>query len=66
MPAGSAEPGPWLPGTRVPCTDDVLVRVARIPLPMVRRMVTDRVAERATAERVSRVDVAFFERAASF
>src|SRR3982750_1610719 len=30
--------GPVLPGTRVRCTDDVLHRLGRIPIPFVRQM----------------------------
>ena len=64
-PAAPTE-GPVLPGTRVRCTDEVLHRLGRIPIPFVRQMVTDKVAETARAERVSVVDVAFFERSATF
>lgn len=58
--------GPVLPGTRVRCTDEVLHRLGRIPIPFVRQMVTHKVAETAQAERVAVVDVPFFERAATF
>jgi hypothetical protein len=58
--------GPVLPGTRIRCTDEVLHRLGRIPIPFVRQMVTDKVAETARAERVSVVDVGFFERSATF
>jgi uncharacterized coiled-coil protein SlyX len=58
--------GPVLPGTRIRCTDDVLHRLGRIPIPFVRQMVAEKVAETARAERVSLVDVPFFERAATF
>jgi hypothetical protein len=58
--------GPLLPGTRIRCTDEVLHRLGRIPIPFVRQMVTQRVAETAQAERVALVDVPFFERAATF
>jgi uncharacterized coiled-coil protein SlyX len=58
--------GPVLPGTRIRCTDEVLHRLGRIPIPFVRQMVTQRVVETARAERVGLVDVAFFERAATF
>ena len=58
--------GPVLPGTRVRCTDDVLHRLSRIPIPFVRQMVTQKVAETARAENVAVVDVPFFERAATF
>jgi hypothetical protein len=58
--------GPVLPGTRVRCTDEVLHRLGRIPIPFVRQMVTQKVAETARAEHVGLVDVGFFERAATF
>jgi hypothetical protein len=61
-----ASGGPVLPGTRIRCTDEVVHRLARIPIPFVRQMVTQKVAETARAERVGVVDVAFFERAATF
>ena len=41
-------------------------RLGRIPIPFVRQMVTEKVAETARAERVGIVDVPFFERAATF
>ncbi|PYN97557.1 MAG: hypothetical protein DMD91_17385 [Candidatus Rokuibacteriota bacterium] len=58
--------GPVLPGTRIRCTEDVLHRLGRIPIPFVRQMVTQKVAETARAENVGTVDVPFFERAATF
>ena len=58
--------GPVLPGTRIRCTDEVLHRLGRIPIPFVRQMVTHKVADTARAEGVSVVDVEFFERAATF
>jgi uncharacterized coiled-coil protein SlyX len=58
--------GPVLPGTRIRCTDEVLHRLGRIPIPFVRQMVTEKVAETARAEKVGVVDVAFFERSATF
>lgn len=58
--------GPVLPGTRIRCTEEVLRRLGRIPIPFVRQMVTQKVAETARAENVALVDVAFFERAATF
>jgi len=61
-----ASDGPYLPGTTVPCTDDVVHRVGRIPIPFVRQMVVEKVAEQAQQEHVARVDVTFFERAATF
>ena len=58
--------GPYLEGTNVPCTEEVVHRVGRIPIPFVREMVVQRVAERAREEQISRVDVAFFETSATF
>jgi hypothetical protein len=58
--------GPVIPGTRVRCTDEVLHRLGRIPIPFVRQMVAQKVAETARTERVPVVDVTFFERAATF
>src|SRR5882672_1651758 len=61
-----AHEGPVLPGTRIRCTDEVLHRLGRIPIPFVRQMVTQKVAETARSENVPMVDVPFFERAATF
>ena len=58
--------GPVLPGTRIRCTEEVMHRLGRIPIPFVRQMVTQKVAETARAEKVGVVDVPFFERAATF
>ena len=58
--------GPVLPGTRIRCTDEVLHRLGRIPIPFVRQMVMEKVAETARAERIPVVDVGFFERSATF
>jgi hypothetical protein len=58
--------GPVLPGTRIRCTDEVMHRLGRIPIPFVRQMVTQKVAETARAEGITVVDVPFFERAATF
>ena len=58
--------GPYLPGTSVPCTEDVVYRVGRIPIPFVRQMVVQKVAEQARQEGTQRVDVGFFEQAATF
>ncbi len=55
-----------LPGSSVPCTAAVLERLARIPVASVRRVVATKVAERARAEGAALVDVALFERAATF
>ena len=64
--APEAGGGPVLPGTTVPCTEEVLRRLGRIPIPFVRQMVTQKVADTARAEGIALVDVAFFERAATF
>lgn len=61
-----AADGPFLPGTSVPCTEDVVHRVGRIPIPFVRQMVVQKVAEQARHEGTPRVDVNFFEQAATF
>lgn len=58
--------GPYLDGTNIPCTEEVIHRIGRIPIPFVREMVVQRVAERAREEQVGRVDVEFFEHAATF
>ena len=65
-PEPEASDGPYLPGTTVPCTDDVVHRVGRIPIPFVRQMVVDKVAQQAQHEHIARVDVVFFERTATF
>lgn len=65
-PAPQTSDGPFLPGTTIPCTDEVVHRVGRIPIPFVRQMVVDKVAQQAQQEHIARVDVAFFERAATF
>ena len=65
-PEPEASDGPYLPGTTVPCTDDVMHRVGRIPIPFVRQMVVEKVAQQAQQEHIARVDVAFFEHAATF
>jgi hypothetical protein len=65
-PEANATDGPYLEGTDVRCTDEVLHRVTRIPIPFVRQMVIQKVADAARQEGVARVDVAFFERAATF
>ncbi len=52
--------GAVLPGTRIRCTDEVIHRLGRIPIPFVRQMVAEKVAETARAEKVGVVDVPFF------
>lgn len=58
--------GPFLENTNVPCTEEVVHRVKRIPIPFVREMVVQRVAENARSAQVERVDITFFEKAATF
>ena len=58
--------GPYLDNTTVPCTEEVEHRVKRIPIPFVREMVVQRVAENAREAGVERVDIDFFEKAATF
>jgi hypothetical protein len=65
-PAVNATDGPYLEGTDVCCTEEVVHRVKRIPIPFVRQMVIQKVADAARRDGVGRVDVAFFERAATF
>jgi hypothetical protein len=65
-PEGNATDGPYLDGTDVRCTDEVVHRVKRIPIPFVRQMVIQKVADAARQDGVGRVDVAFFEKAATF
>ena len=65
-PEPQASDGPYLPGTTIPCTDEVVHRVGRIPIPFVRQMVVDKVAQQAQQDKIARVDVAFFERTATF
>jgi hypothetical protein len=65
-PAVNAADGPYLEGTAVRCTDEVVHRVKRIPIPFVRQMVIQKVVDAARRDGVSRVDVSFFEQAATF
>jgi len=58
--------GPFLDNTNVPCTEEVVHRVKRIPIPFVREMVVQRVAENARSSEIERVDIEFFEQAATF
>ena len=58
--------GPYLDGTTVPCTEEVAHRVARIPIPFVRQMVAKKVADQARQDRITRVNIAYFEKAATF
>ena len=63
---GPVQDGPFLDNTNVPCTEEVVHRVKRIPIPFVREMVVQRVAENARAAKIERVDIEFFEKAATF
>ena len=63
---GSAADGPYLEGTEVRCTEEVVHRVKRIPIPFVRQMVIQKVADAARQQRLAQVDVPFFEQAATF
>ncbi len=65
-PAPGVAQGPVLPGTSIRCTEEVVHRLGRIPIPFVRQMVTQKIADTARAEQVALVDVVFFERAATF
>ena len=65
-PEAELSEGPRLPGSSIRCTEEVLHRLGRIPIPFVRQMVTQKVADQARSEGVGLVDVAFFERAATF
>ena len=62
----AAQDGPFLDNTNVPCTEEVVHRVKRIPIPFVREMVVQRVAENARSAQIERVDIEFFENAATF
>ncbi len=58
--------GPFLGNTSIRCTEEVVHRVKRIPIPFVRDMVVQRVAENACDANVDLVDIEFFEKAATF
>jgi len=66
MPQEESEQGPFLDGTDIPCTDEVVHRVGRIPIPFVREMVVQRVAQKAREDQINRVDIAYFEQSATF
>jgi len=65
-PPGPEAGGPYLDGTTVPCTEEVAHRVGRIPIPFVRQMVAKKVADQARQDQISRVDITYFEKAATF
>ena len=58
--------GPFLGSTSTRCTEEVVHRVKRIPIPFVREMVVQRVADNARNANVVVVDIEFFEKAATF
>ena len=61
-----AEEGPFLGNTSIRCTEEVVHRVKRIPIPFVREMVVQRVADNARRSNVDVVEIDFFEKAATF
>ena len=63
---GWEEEGPFLDNTAIRCTEEVVHRVKRIPIPFVREMVVQRVADNARRKNVDLVDIEFFEKAATF
>ena len=65
-PPGPEAGGPYLDSTTVPCTEEVAHRVARIPIPFVRQMVARKVADSARLDQISRVDIPYFEKTATF
>jgi len=65
-PETKLQDGPYLDNTTVPCTEEVEHRIKRIPIPFVREMVVQRVAENAREADIERVDIDFFEKAATF
>ncbi len=65
-PIPETQDGLFLDNTTIRCTEDVIHRVKRIPIPFVREMVIQRVAENARSANVDLVDIEFFEKAATF
>jgi hypothetical protein len=65
-PTEAVQEGPHLGNTSIRCTEEVVHRVKRIPIPFVREMVVQRVAENAREANIDIVDVEFFEQAATF
>ncbi|MBI1922813.1 PCP reductase family protein [Candidatus Poribacteria bacterium] len=65
-PTTETQAGPFLGNTSIRCTEEVVHRVKRIPIPFVREMVVQRVADNARRANVDVVDVEFFEKAATF
>ena len=58
--------GPFLGNTSIRCTEEVVHRVKRIPIPFVREMVIQRVADNARRANVEVIEIDFFEKAATF
>jgi hypothetical protein len=58
--------GPFLEGTDIRCTEEVVHRISRIPIPFVRKMVIQKVANSAREKGLDVVDIHFFEQAATF
>ena len=58
--------GPFLGNTSIRCTEEVVHRVKRIPIPFVREMVVQRVADNARRANVDVIEIDFFEKAATF
>ena len=65
-PEAKTQESPFLGNTSIRCTEEVVHRAKRIPIPFVREMVVRRVAENARRANVDLVDIAFFEKAATF
>lgn len=61
-----SEEGPFLGNTSIRCTEEVVHRVKRIPIPFVREMVIQRVADNARQANVAVIEIDFFEKAATF
>lgn len=61
-----SQEGPFLENTSIRCTEEVVHRVKRIPIPFVREMVVQRVADNARRANVDVVGIEFFEKAATF
>ncbi len=64
--AAKSQEGPFLGNTSIRCTEEVVHRVKRIPIPFVREMVVQRVADNAQRANVEVVEIDFFEKAATF
>ena len=65
-PEDRSHEGPFLGNTSIRCTEEVVHRVKRIPIPFVREMVVQRVADNARRANVEVIEIDFFEKAATF